>query len=188
MAEDFRFTGFGKHDEFMAEIATDRTGIGTHRDRLEAAALEGAEIGDKHAVIGRLRRLVVEVEGIGVLHQEFAATHHAETRTALVAELPLDVVEIERQVLVGLDVGPEDVSDHFLIGRAEEHLAFHPVLDAQHLLAVVIIAAALAPEFGGLDGRHQDLDGPCPVLLLAHDIADLVERHLAERQPGIDAG
>jgi hypothetical protein len=96
------------------------------------------------------------------------------------------VVEVERQVLVGLDVGPEDVGDHFLVGGTEQHLAVVAVVDAQHLLAVIVVAATLPPQVGGLDGRHQDLDGAGPVLLLSDDVADLVEHALAQRQPRID--
>ena len=55
-----------------------------------------------------------------------------------------------------------------------EHVALVPVLDAQHLLAVVVVAAAFAPEIGRLDGRHQDLERAGAVLLLAHDLLDLV--------------
>jgi hypothetical protein len=40
------------------------------------------------------------VERIGVLHQEFARAHHAEARADLVAELGLDLVEVDRQLLV----------------------------------------------------------------------------------------
>ena len=57
----------------------------------------------------------------------------------------------------------------------------------QHLLAVVVVAPALPPEIGRLDGRHQDLDGAGAVLLLAHDLLDLGQHPAAERQPGIDA-
>ena len=184
MAEDLALAGVGQNDEFVAEVAADRAGVGAHRDRLQAHAREGAQIGHEHAVVGRLGALVVEVEGIGVLHQEFAAAHDAEARPHLVAELPLDVVEVERQVLVGLHVGAEDLGDHLLVGRAVEHVAVLPVLDAQHLLAVVVVAAALAPELGRLDRRHQDFERAGAVLLLAHDPADLVEHALAERQPG----
>jgi len=42
----------------------------------------------------------VEIEGIGVLHQEFAPAHQPEAGPHLVAELPLDVIEVERQILV----------------------------------------------------------------------------------------
>ena len=172
----------------MAEIAADRSGIGAHGDRLQAQAREGAQIGDEHAVIGVARAGLVEIEGIGVLHEELARAHDAEARPHLVAELPLDVVEVERQILVGLDVGPEDVRDHLLVGRAVEHVALVAVADAQHLLAVGVVAPGLAPQIGRLDRRHEDLDGAGAVLLLADDGVDLVEDAQAERQPGIDAG
>ena len=63
-----------------------------------------------------------------------------------------------------------------------------PVADAQHLLAVVVVAAGFAPELGRLDRRHQHLDRARPVLLLAHDGADLLQDAQAQRQPGVDAG
>ena len=84
----------------MAHVATDRTGVGAHRNRLQPHAGKRAQIGDKHAVVGMTRAFLVQIEGVGVLHQELAAAHHAETRADLVAELPLDVEQVARQVLV----------------------------------------------------------------------------------------
>ena len=161
---------------------------GAHRDGLEAEPREGAQVGHEHLVVGMPRAGLVEVERIGVLHQEFAAAHQAEARPHLVAELPLDVIEIERQVLVGAHIGAENLGDHLLVGRPVEHVALVPVLDAQHLLAVVVVAAALAPQLGRLDGRHQHLDRAGAVLLLAHDLLDLLQHPQAERQEGVDAG
>ncbi len=172
----------------MAEVAADRSGVGHHRDGGEAESRKGAQIGHEHAIVGMARALEVEIERIGVLHQEFARPHHAEARPHLVPELPLDVIEVERQVLVGAHRGPEDLRDHLLVGWAVQHVALVPVLDAQHLLAVVVVAAGLAPKIGRLDGRHLDLDGAGAVLLLAHDRIDLVEHPQPERQPGVDTG
>ena len=87
----------------MAEVAADRAGIGAHRDRLQPHPREGAQIGDEHLVVGALGAGGVEVEGVGVLHQELAPAHDAEARPHLVAELPLDVVEVLRQVAIALD-------------------------------------------------------------------------------------
>ena len=128
-----------------------------------------------------------QVEGIGILHQEFAATHDAEARAHLVAELPLDMIEVARQLLVGLDTLAEDVGDHLLVGGSEQHVAVMPVLDAQHLLAIGVITPGLAPQIGGLDRGHQHLDGAGAVLLLTHDLLDLAQHPVAERQPGIAA-
>src|SRR5690606_5912667 len=114
---------------------------------------------------------------------ELARSHDAEARTHLVAELPLDMVKIERQILVGFHKATEDVRHHLLVGRSIEHVALMAVGDPQHLLAIVIVATALAPEFRRLDGRHQDFLRTGPILLFADDLADLVEYALSERQP-----
>ena len=172
----------------MAEIAADRSAFRDHRDRAQPHAGEAAQIGDEHAVIGVLGAGEIEVEGIGVLHQKFAPAHQPEARPHLVAELPLDVIEVERQVLVGPHIAAEDRGDHFLIGRPVQHVAVVPVFDPQHLLAVGLVAAALAPQLGGLDGRHQKLDGAGTVLFLADDAADLLQHPQAERQEGVNPG
>ena len=54
VAEDLALAGLGQDDEFVAEVAADRAGVGAHRDRLQAHAREGAQIGDEHAVVGGL--------------------------------------------------------------------------------------------------------------------------------------
>ena len=169
-------------------VAADRAGVGAHRDRLQAHALVGADVADHVAVVGVDRVLDGQVEVVAVLHQELAAAHHPEAGADLVAELPLDVVEGQRQVLVGGDRRAEDVGDQLLVGRAVEHVALVAVLDAQHLGAVVVVAAALAPEVGRLQRRHQERDVAGALLLLVHDLLDAAQHLEAERQPGIDPG
>ena len=188
VAVDLALAGLGQDDELVAEVAADRTRIGPHRDRLQAEAREGAQVGHEHPVVGVAGGGLVDVEGIGVLHQELARAHGAEARPDLVAELPGDLVEVLRQVLVGAHAAAEDLGDDLLGGGAEQHLAVVTVRDAEHLLAVGLVAAGFPPELGRLDRRHQDLDGPRPVLLLADHRADLVQDAQAQRQPRIDAG
>ena len=188
MAEHLALAGGGQDDEFVAEVAADRAGVGDHRDRGQAEAREGAQIGREHLHVAVARALGVEVEGIAVLHQELARAHDAEARAHLVAEFPLDMIEIERQVFVRADAGAENLGDHLLIGRPEQHVALVAVPDAQHLLAVIVVAPALAPEIGGLDRRHQQFDGAGAVLLLADDLLDLFQNTQAQRQPGVYAG
>jgi hypothetical protein len=155
VAIDLALAGVGEDDEFVAEIAADRAGLRRHGNRFQTHASEGAQIGDEHPVIGFSGVVDGEVEGIGVLHQKFAAPHHPEAWPDLVAELPLDVVEDARQFLVGLHSVAEDGGDHLLVGRAVEHVALMPVGDAEHLLAVNVVASAFAPDFRGLNGGHQ---------------------------------
>ena len=166
----------------------DRPGIGFHRNRAQPHARKGAQVGDEHALVGLARALLVEIERVGVLHQELAPTHDAEAGTDLVTELPLNVVEVLRQVLVALQAIADDHRDHLLRRRTKQHVALVAILDAQHLLAVGLVASALSPELRRLDGRHQKLDRAGPVLLLADNSLDLLEHPEPERQPGVDPG
>ena len=47
--------------------------------------------------------------------------------------------------------------------------------DAQHLLAVIVVAPAFTPDFSRLDGGHQKLNGASPILLFPDDLLDLAE-------------
>ena len=109
----------GQDDELVAGIAADRAGVGRHRDGLQAHPREGAQIGDEHLVVGGPPRHLVEIEGIGVLHQKFPPAHDAEARPQFVAELPLDMLEVLRQRLVGMDLGAEDLRDPPHVGWPE---------------------------------------------------------------------
>src|SRR5688572_23451007 len=100
--------GFRQHQKLMAVRAADGSRFGPHRNRLEAQAREGAEIAHEHLVVGMLSRLAAHIEGIGILHQKLTPPHHAKARPYLVAEFPLDMVEVARQVLVALHALAKD--------------------------------------------------------------------------------
>ena len=172
----------------MREVAADRAGFGRHRNGLQSHAREGPQVRDEHAVIRSTRPFLRQVEGVGILHQEFAAAHDAEPRPDLVPELPLNMIEDARQILVGLDPVAEDRGDQLLVGGPVEHVALVPVLNAQHLLAVIVVASTFAPQVGGLDRRHQEFQCPGPILFLADDLLDLTQDPMSQRQPAVDAG
>ncbi len=172
----------------MRQVAADRPRVRRHRDRLQPHALERPHIGQHHLAVADHGARVVEVEAVGVLHQELPPAHHAEARTDLVAELPLDVVQDLRQLPVAFHRLAHQVGDHLLIGRPIQQVAVVAVGDAQHLLAVIVVAPALAPQLGGLDGRHQAFLRPRRVLLGAHDALDVAQDAVAQGQPGVDAG
>ena len=188
VVENLAFAGIGEYLEFMAQIATDRAGIGAHRYGLQAHPREGLEIGDEHLVVGHLAGRGVDVERVGVLHQELAPAHHAEPRPHFVAELPLNVIKVLRQVLVALHRMLEDICYKLFICWTIKHLPIMPVGDPQHLLAVILVAPRVAPQVGRLDGRHEHFLGAGGVLFLAHDLLDLLQHAQAQRQPGIDPG
>ena len=78
------------------------------------------------------------MEGVGVLHQKLAATHQAKARADLVAELGLDLVQVDRQLFVAVQLVACQVGDHFFMGRTDAELAAVAILDAQQLGAILL--------------------------------------------------
>ena len=184
--DDRALAGRGGDHELVRRRAADRAGVGLDHGVVEPAGLEDPPVGRTHRLVGFVETLRGGVERVGVLHQELAAAHQAETRADLVAELGLDLVEIERQLAVALDVAPHDVGDHLFVGRSETEVALVAVADAQQLLAVLLPAPGLEPELGGLDRRHRELDGAGGVHLATDDRHQLLEAAPAGRQVGVD--
>ncbi len=141
-----------------------------------------------HAVVGFLQRFLGQVEGVGVLHQELAAAHEAEARTDFVAEFGLDLIEVDRQLLVAVKLVACQVGDDLFVGRADTEFAIVAVLQTQQLRAVLLPAAGLLPELGWLNGRHQYFQGACLVHFLANDGLGLSQRTQPHRHPGVEAG
>ncbi len=72
------------------------------------------------------------------------------------------------------------------MGEAETHIRALAVLEAEHVVANGVPAAALLPEFAGMDGWQIELLADL-VHLLAHDGDDLVQRALAQEEVAVDA-
>ena len=127
------------------------------------------------------------MEAVGVLHHELARAHHAEARADLVAELGLDLVEVDRQLAVALELAARDVGDDLLVGGPEHHVAVVAVLEPQQLRPELVPAPGLDPELRRLRDRHRDLEGAGPVHLLADHALDLAQHAQAHGQPGVEA-
>ncbi|MNC09092.1 hypothetical protein D3C75_567080 [compost metagenome] len=182
------FTALGQHLEFVGASTADGAGIGLHRTEVQTHAGERLAVGGVHLLVGIDQRLFVDVEGVGVLHQEFTATHHAETGAYFVAELGLDLVEVERQLLVAVHFVTDQGGDHLFVGRAQHEGAVVAVGQAAQLGTVVIPAAGLLPQLGGLHHRHGDFDGTSIVHLFANNVLDLFQYPQTGWQPGVHAG
>ena len=188
VAENARLAGFCQNDELVREVAADGPRFGRHRNSFEPHARKRAKVSNEHLVVRNSGGSFVDIEGIGVLHQKLATAHHAEAGALLVAEFPLDVIQDLRQLAIGTNVGAENLGDHLLVSGAVKHVPLVPILDAQHFRAIGVVAPALAPKIGKLQGGHQQLDRARTVLLLANDLLDFFEHPKTERQPSVNAG
>jgi hypothetical protein len=76
------------------------------------------------------------VEGIGILHQKLTRSHDPETGPYLVPEFSLDLIEVDRQLLVTADFTTEDVGDHLLVGRTQAKIALVAILKTQQFWSI----------------------------------------------------
>ncbi len=154
---------------------------------VEAEPVEGLDVGLAVGGVRPVETLVGGVEGVGVLHDELATTEHARAWPRLVAVLRLDLVEPDRQVLVGGVHVLHREGEQLLVRGTEQVVAALAVLEPEDAVAVG------RPPVAGLVGlareqrREGELLGPHRVHLLADDLLDLAQHPQAERQPGVDA-
>ena len=174
--------------ELAGDRAADLAGIGLHGTELKAATRADALVGRVHPVVFLLQRLLRVMEAVAVLHDELAAAQQAEARADLVAELRLDLIHVQRQLLVGAQLGAHERGDELLMGGAEAELMIVTVVEAHALGTVCIGAAGFLPQLLGLEHGHADLLGAACVHLLAHDVLDLGQHALAQGQERVDAG
>src|SRR5262252_9689906 len=101
--------------ELVCEAAANRSAVGLNGPEPDTESSEDPLVSLEHPPILAVGVGVVHVKGIAVLHDELAATHQAEARTDLVAELRLDLKDIQRKLLIARDDLPDDVGDDFFV-------------------------------------------------------------------------
>ena len=185
-AGNFRLTGGSEHRELMRVIAADRTRVRLDGTELQAAAREDVCIGVVHLLVGNVSTRLVLIKGIEILHDELAAAHESEARTNLVAILVLNLVQKERQLLVGAHLIAHERRDHLLVRRAETEFTAMAVLQAKHLLSEYAPTPRLLPDLRRLHDRHAQLLPARRIHLLADDLLDLLYRAPRQRQIRID--
>ena len=180
--------GVGQRHVLYGGVAADLAGIGNDGKGLDVAALADVSVGLLHLVVLLLQALLRGGEAVGVLHDELATAHQAKAGTELVAELILDVVEVDGQLLIGTQFIAHQGGHGLLVRGAENELAAVAVIKAHEFLAIGIDTAGLAPQLGIDHDRHHELLGAGSVHLVAHNVLDLANRAPRERQIGIETG
>ena len=181
-------TGVGQSHVLDGGVAADLAGVGDNGQSLDVAALADVGVGLLHLVVLLLQTLLRGREAVGVLHDELATAHQAKAGTELVAELVLNVVQVDGQLFVGAQLIAHQGRDGLLVGGTQDELATMTVVKAHKLLAIGVDAAGLAPQLGVDHDRHHKLLGAGSVHLVAHDVLDLTDRAPGKRQVGIQAG
>ena len=176
-----------RHHELVRLAAAHRSRMRLDRDRLQPAALEDPRVGLIVLLVSGVQPGGVEIERVGVLHDELPHAQQSGFRPRLVAKLGLDLVPDLRQLLVAAQLAPRDRRHHLFVRHAEAQVAVEAVLEPEHVLAHDVPAAGFLPDLGRMQRRQQHLLPADRVHLLAHDRRNLVERTLGKKQVAVNA-
>ncbi len=131
----------GGGEELLALAAAHRAGHRLDDDVVEAEPVEDPDVGLALGVVRLGQTGLVDVEGVSVLHDELAPAQQARAGPRLVAVLRLDLVERDRQVLVGRVEVLDGEGEQLLVRRAEQVVLVLAVLEPEDVRAVLGPAA-----------------------------------------------
>ena len=176
-----------RRKELLASRAAHRTRHRRDDDVPHAQAVKGGDVRVTVALVGDLEAGIVDVERIGVLHDELAAAKDPRARPRLVAVLGLDLVEDDGQVLVGGVLALDEQREHLLVRGPEQVVRALAVLQSEQAVAVLGPAVRLLVRIARQQCREVHLLESCVVHLLAHEVLDVAIDEESERQPGEDS-
>ena len=159
-----------------------------HRQVFQAAAVEDAAVGSVVLGVGRVEPGAVHVKGVRILHGEAADAHQPGLGPRLVTELGLDLVPDLRQLLVAPQLAAGEEGDNLFFRHAQAVFAAPPVVEAEHVAADRVPAAALFPDFSGMQFGRVDLLRADGVHFLPDDALDLAQRALGQVEVAIQPG
>ena len=181
-------SGVGQHMKLMGMAAADGAGVGQHRPKRQPQTGEDPAIGLVHGLVGLRQGGGVHMEGIGVLHQKLPAPHHPEAGADLVAEFPLDLIEVHRQLFIASVLPAYQIGDDFFMGGAKTEIPFMAIPQAQQFRSILFPTTGFLPQFRRLHRRHQQFHRPGPVHLLPDHRLGFTQYPQSQGQPGIDPG
>ena len=171
--DDLVLAGVGVGHVLVADRAAHHARVALDHHAVDAAARVDAVVGADVQPVALLQRLVAHVEAVGVLHDELARAQDAALGPRLVALLGLEVVPHLRELLVAVDLPRGEPGDDLFVRHGQRHVGALAVLEAEHLAADGVPAAALLPDLRRLHDRHEHLLAADGVHLLADDLLDL---------------
>ena len=180
-------TGCCQHGELMGMAAADGAVISLYRAEIQPHTGIDTGIGIIHLLIRAIHAFLVLVKGIQILHDELTATHQTKAGADLITILILNLIQHQRQLLVGTHFITHQGSHHFLMGRPQAELTAMTVTHPEHLITVHAPAAAFLPDFRRLHNRHGNLLAACLVHFLTDNLLNLLDSTPCQRQIGIKA-
>ncbi len=137
-------------------------------------------------VVAGVEAGVVDVEGVGVLHDELADAEEAGLGAGLVAELGLDLVPDLGELLVAAELAARDGGHDLFVGHGEAVLGAFAVLEVEHVFAHAGPAAGLFPELARVEGGEEEFLADF-VHLVADYGDDFIDASVPEEEVAVEA-
>ena len=101
------------------------------------------QIGVVVLLVGNIQAGGIEIEGVGILHDELAHAQQTGFGARLVAEFGLDLIPDLRQLFVAAQFAARDGGHDFFVRHAEAEVAAETVFQAEHVVAHDVPAARI---------------------------------------------
>lgn len=187
-AADVRvLTRLGDGEELLGRRTAHRAGRRRDDDVLQAEPVEDLDVRVPVQLVRPRQALVVQVEGVRVLHDELAPAQDPGAGPRLVPVLGLDLVQHDRVVLVRAVLTLHSEREQLLVRGSEQVVGALAVLEPEQAVAVLGPAAGLLVRLARQQRGELDLLRPDRVHLLAHHGLDVAQHAQAQRQPGVPA-
>lgn len=181
------FTDGAWGQEFFGTGSAHGTGLRGADDEWHAEAGEDALVCVAHGFVGVVQAGVVDIEGVGVLHDEFAGADDSGAWAGFVTVFMLNLVEGDGKIFVGGVHVFDCQREHFFVGWSQEVVVFAAVFEPEE------VGAVFFPTVGGFVGLTWEEGWEVHFLRAGgvHFFADygfdFAEYFQAEWQPGVDS-
>src|SRR5690606_2167175 len=176
----------GRVQEFFGLGSAHGTCLSEHWNNFQAQALEDLQVRTAVGHVGLIQTFIIDVKGVGILHDEFTAAQQASTWACFVAVLVLDLVQVNRQVLVRVVQVLNQQREHFLVAWSQDVVRSLAVLEAEQAIAVFSPTSGLLIRFTWQQCREVNFLCTNSVHFLANDSFNSRKDLQTQRQPGIN--
>ena len=173
--------------ELVGRLAANVTRVSLHGVRLESAPRKNARIRVKHPLVALICRVHRHIEGVGIFHHKFFRAHQPKTRTYLIPELPLELIDDKRQLAIGVHKPLHNIRRRLFRRRTHRVAVLSAIFKTEHPRSHRLPAPRLLPKFGGLQNRHRYLKSTRAVHFLTDNPRHFRKHALPERQVGIES-
>lgn len=115
-------SAFAFQMEFMGTGSADGSTTGLSLIKFQSQLREKCTVNVADLIVSFLSFFEASIEGIQILHDEFATSEEPTTWSSLVTELVTDLVKTEGKVSVGGYEGSDEGSDFFFVCWCQDHV------------------------------------------------------------------